>query len=146
MSLFLSFWHKCIFLILFLPSLVISMIWKRLNQQLVLKVAILHRSFPFSNFNNYFYKKALSGRQYSKGSQLKVFCRGKTLTENLWHKDYPWASLVAQWLRICLPMQGTRVRALVWEDPTCCRATGPVSHNYWACASGACAPQQERPR
>ena len=57
-----------------------------------------------------------------------------------------WASLVAQWLRICLPMQGTRVRALVWEDPTCCRATRPVSHNYWARASGACAPQQERPR
>ena len=40
------------------------------------------------------------------------------------------ASLVAQWLRICLPMQGTRVRALVWEDPTCCGATSPVSHNY----------------
>ena len=39
------------------------------------------------------------------------------------------ASLVAQWLRICLPMQGTRVRALVWEDPTCRRATKPVSHN-----------------
>ena len=57
-----------------------------------------------------------------------------------------WASLVAQWLRICLPMQGTQVQALVWEDPTCHRATGPVSHNYWACAPGACAPQQERPR
>ena len=40
------------------------------------------------------------------------------------------ASLVAQWLRICLPMQGTRVRALVWEDPTCYGAAGPVSHNY----------------
>ena len=40
------------------------------------------------------------------------------------------ASLVAQWLRICLPMQGTRVRALVWEDPTCRGAKGPVSHNY----------------
>ena len=40
------------------------------------------------------------------------------------------ASLVAQWLRICLPMQGTRVRALVWEDPTCRGATGPVSHKY----------------
>ena len=40
------------------------------------------------------------------------------------------ASLVAQWLRIRLPMQGTRVRALVWEDPTCCGAAGPVSHNY----------------
>ena len=40
------------------------------------------------------------------------------------------ASLVAQWLRIRLPMQGTPVRALVWEDLTCHRATGPVSHNY----------------
>ena len=47
---------------------------------------------------------------------LKVLCRG--------------ASLVAQWLRICLLMQGTRVRALVWEDPTCHGAAGPVSHNY----------------
>ena len=56
------------------------------------------------------------------------------------------ASLVVQWLRICLPMQETRVRALVWEDPTCRGATGPVSHNYRACTSGACAPQQERPR
>ena len=43
------------------------------------------------------------------------------------------ASLVAQWLRIQLPMQGMRVRALVWEDPTCCGATKPMRHNYWAC-------------
>ena len=41
--------------------------------------------------------------------------------------------LVVQWLRIRLPMQGTRVRSLVWEDPTCRRATKPVHHNYWAC-------------
>ena len=40
------------------------------------------------------------------------------------------ASLVAQWLRVCLPMQGTWVRALVWEDPICRGATGSVSHNY----------------
>ena len=39
-------------------------------------------------------------------------------------------SLVAQWLRIRLPMQGTRVQALVREDPTCRRATKPVRHNY----------------
>ena len=46
-------------------------------------------------------------------------------------KNHPTgASLVAQRLRICLPMQGTRVRALVWEDPTCRGATRPVSHNY----------------
>ena len=41
-------------------------------------------------------------------------------------------SLVAQWLRIHLPMQGTQVRALVREDPTCRGATRPVCHNYWA--------------
>ena len=44
------------------------------------------------------------------------------------------ASLMAQCLRICLPMQGTWVRALVRADPTCCGATKPVRHNYWACA------------
>ena len=43
-------------------------------------------------------------------------------------------SLVVQWLRIRLPMQGTRVQALVWEDLTCHRATKPMRHNYWACA------------
>ena len=41
-------------------------------------------------------------------------------------------SLVVQWLRICLPRQGTRVRALVREDLTCHGATKPVRHNYWA--------------
>ncbi|KAJ8785461.1 hypothetical protein J1605_007058 [Eschrichtius robustus] len=40
------------------------------------------------------------------------------------------ASLVVQWLRIRLPAQGTQVRALVWEDPTCHGATKPVQHNY----------------
>ena len=43
-------------------------------------------------------------------------------------------SLVAQWLGIRLPVQGTRVRALVQEDPTCQGATKPVRRNYWACA------------
>ena len=33
-------------------------------------------------------------------------------------------------LRIHLPMQGTQVRALVREDPTCHRASKPVRHNY----------------
>ena len=38
--------------------------------------------------------------------------------------------LVAQWLRIRLPMQGTGIRALVQEDPPCHGATKPVHHNY----------------
>ena len=50
--------------------------------------------------------------------------------ENIKQKRGIGASLVAQWLRVCLPMQGTRVRALVWEDPTCHGATKPRRHNY----------------
>ena len=40
------------------------------------------------------------------------------------------ASLVAQWLRIRLPVEGTQVRALFQEDPTCHGATKPECHNY----------------
>ena len=48
-------------------------------------------------------------------SQIKITMRG--------------TSLVVQWLRIRLLMQGTRVQALVGEDPTCHGATKPVHHN-----------------
>ena len=47
-------------------------------------------------------------------------------------KDKLGTSLVAQWLRIHLPVQGTQIRALVWEDPTRHGATKPMCHNYWA--------------
>ena len=48
-------------------------------------------------------------------------------------KSFIRTSLVAQWIRIRLPMQGTRVRFLVWEDSTCYGTVKPV-HNYWALA------------
>ena len=63
-----------------------------------------------------------------------------------------------QWLRICLPIQGKRIQSLVWDDPTCRRATKPVHHTTEALRSRAhmphllkpeglraCAPQQEKP-
>ena len=31
-------------------------------------------------------------------------------------------------------MQDTRVPSLMWEDPSCWRATKPMGHNYSACA------------
>ena len=66
----------------------------------------------------------------------KVNIAIKSITQIFWFpsafKSYAGTSLVVQWLRICLPTQGTHVRALVREDPTCHRATKPVSHNYWA--------------
>ena len=38
--------------------------------------------------------------------------------------------------RIHLPMQGTQFRSLVWEEPTCLRATKSVCHNWSPCAPG----------
>ena len=65
----------------------------------------------------------------SQSTKLSEHLSTHSDTGNVEVKDMARASLVAQWLRICLLMQGTRVRALVWEDPTCHGAAGPVSHN-----------------
>ena len=42
-------------------------------------------------------------------------------------------SLVVQWLRTHLLMQGTWVWSLILEDPTCHGATKPVHDNNWVC-------------
>ena len=43
-----------------------------------------------------------------------------------WHQRTEFrTSLVVQWLRICLPMRGTRVQSLDREGPTCRGATKP---------------------
>ena len=55
---------------------------------------------------------------------------GTTALDDFFLKTFCGASLVVQWLRVCGPVRGTRVQALVWEDPTCRRAARPVSHNY----------------
>ena len=41
-------------------------------------------------------------------------------------------SLVVHWLRILLPMQGTRVLSLVWEEPTRRERTKPECRKYLA--------------
>ena len=41
-------------------------------------------------------------------------------------------SLVVQWLRICLPVPGTLVSPLLWEDCTYHRAAKPMHHGYWS--------------
>ena len=52
------------------------------------------------------------------------------------------ASLMVQWLRIHLPMQGTWVWFL-FQDPTCLRASKPICHNYRVHAPQAHAPQEK---
>lgn len=43
-----------------------------------------------------------------------------------------WISLVAQWIRICPPMQGKSVQSLIQEDPICHEAAKPVHPKHWA--------------
>ena len=108
--------------------------------------------FMFHSFNNLSSASLQSRHSGNEDTNWKwhnpalkklTLCVATNVATRTYKKINLRASLVAQWLRICLLMQGTRVRARVWEDPTCRGAAGPVSHNYWACASGACAPQQE---
>lgn len=61
-------------------------------------------------------------------------------------------SLAVQWIKICLPMQGTRVGSLVREDSTCQGATKPRATTTepecctcWSLDTRVCAPQWEKP-
>ena len=63
-----------------------------------------------------------SRQEYWSGLPLPSPCESITILK---FRESP----VVQWLRIHLVMQGTPVQSLVWEDPTCHRATEPVGHN-----------------
>ena len=63
---------------------------------------------------------------------------------HLWRRAWR-TSLVVQWSRICLPMQGTWVWSLDRGDSTWQGATKPMHHNYWA-QDNYCALQQEKPQ
>ena len=56
---------------------------------------------------------------------------------------------MVQWLRICLPMQGTWLQSLARLDFTGHGATKPVCHNCWACTlqnPGAATTEAHTPR
>ena len=88
-----------------------------------------------ANFMSYFTTKKVGEKfkHFKSHIVLYTFPMLEIHHNKLLYKVSGRTSLVVQWLRICLLMQGTRVRSLVREDPTCRRATKPVHHNYWAC-------------
>ena len=67
------------------------------------------------------------------------------LDHGLLKDESVWTPLVAQWIRIRLPMQGTWVWTLIQEDSPCLGAIKPMGHNYWARALGARMPQLPKP-
>ena len=85
-----------------------------------------------------YFKRSLSRLNFPLFSpwnvQRQLSITDKEISQRISQSSISGASLVAQCQRICLPMQETQVRPLVWEDPTCCSATKSGSHNSWACA------------
>ena len=76
---------------------------------------------------------------------LQVRSRGSPPHPLPFRKRMGGPSLVVQWQRIHLPMQETRVRSLVHEDPTGCRATKPSTITI-KLRSRAQEPQPPSPR
>ena len=65
---------------------------------------------------------------YSLSMTLKTL-RGIQISEWATENFNLGLSLVVQWLRIHLTMQGTQVQSLVHENPTCHGATKPLCHH-----------------
>ena len=55
----------------------------------------------------------------------KSYAAVRIIKEKDLKKVHGGTSLVEQWTRIHLPMQGTQIWSLAQEDSTCCRATKP---------------------
>ncbi|KAJ8778771.1 hypothetical protein J1605_013448 [Eschrichtius robustus] len=65
-------------------------------------------------------------RVRNEAKELRLLCAEDEQSRTCWMTAFR----LLKGLRIRLPTQGTRVRALVREDPTCRGATKPVRHNY----------------
>ena len=89
-------------------------------------ITLSKKSFAYREGKSQTFSNMKEFREYS----IESFCKGKRKEKNCLTGTF----LVAQWLRIRLPMQGTRVWSPVREDPTCRGATGPMRHNCLACA------------
>lgn len=94
---------------------------------------------------------------YGLSSKESCFIQGSTACDQhgAWHnrcsryifkKHFTGMSLVDEWLRTHLPVLGTRVQPLVWEDPPGRGAIESVCHSYWSprALEPACCNQRSR--
>ena len=96
-------------------SYILKPTWKKLERRLFLKTKAIY-----------------SGVIHSNAKVKQLICPSNDEQINKMWGGSPGDSAV----KIHLTMQETRVRSLVQEDPTCCRATKRVCHNYRAGAPG----------
>ena len=81
-------------------------------------------------------------REVTYSNLLRARIKTRTYTFSLCSYEHPLVaivllqryhtrtSLMVQWLRICMPRQGTHIQPLVQEDPMFYGATKPMYHNY----------------
>ena len=104
-------------------------LWNPLSSTLVTYPLTLHSLHTCPNFP----PCLCSQRKMCPSSNPKPtppLCSRSPLISHCFLSHPSRAFLVVQWLRICLAMQGTWVRALVQGDPTYCGAAKSVHHNY----------------
>ena len=105
------------------------------NSFLVVNVKYLIKQKNLSIYINNMYKEITSGffTNFNYAPRITAKCSRVCEVTNYYIQIKKLASrvsLVAQWLRISQPIQGTQVQALVREDPTCHGAAKPVHYNY----------------
>ena len=95
-------------------------------------------------------------REVTYSNLLRARIKTRTYTFSLCSSEHPLVaivllqryhtgtSLMVQWLRICMPRQGTHIQPLVQEDPMFYGATKPMYHNYWAYVPRTGKPQQKK--
>ena len=115
-------------------KLVLVMIWVNIIYTQKVSTISYSHNLPFFLYNNYYFHICFKGKGLPGQTQKEVKPSvGILAVFPFLYIGYGGTSLVAQCLRFRLPMQGTWVRSLAWDDPTCCGATKPVRHNDWAC-------------
>ena len=91
------------------------------------------------NIDEEFYISKITLHKYTPPN-MKLITNRTTLQE-IWKEAMQRTSLMVQWIRICLLMQDTRVRSLLQEYHTCCRATKPMLRLFEPACSRAHDPQ-----
>ena len=117
------------------------------NKTLILQ-GNFHSERNFHTWEEFFLSSSISPSMYPSQSQFARETDQRQTLSSYSNKT----SLAVQWVGI-LPMWGTQIPSLVWEDRTCLRAAKLVQHSYGACATRtlearqweARTPRQRRP-